>query len=200
MICFARFTSVLALAAIAVAANAQILFTGTDVGRFNSNAFTVLPNDTQTFLGLTFQGSTFSDTTSNNFVAFGGAPANPNVNNFGSFFLTTAPNTYTGNTFTLRMMFTSPSNVNGNFVADILGSVSSVGGGGVTVDFGPPQQFAYDGGTFMVDINDVNINPGLTSSITGNIRTTPVPEPASIAAIGLGVVGLLARRRARKLS
>lgn len=149
-------------------------------------------------LGLTFRGATFNDTTSNNFLAFGGAPGNPNFNNFGSFALDTSQNTYTGNTFTLRVAFTNPAVTSGDFFADIFGSVSSVGGGGVTVDFGNPQTFNYSGGTFTLDIDDVNINPGLTAPITGNIRVTPVPEPASIAAICCGVVGLVARRRKKK--
>jgi hypothetical protein len=194
---FSKLTSLAVLAVITVTASqAQILVSGIATGRFNANAFTVLPNDTQSLLGLTFRGSTFSDTTSNGFVAFGGTPGNPNTNNFGSMQLDTNPNNYNGNTFTLRLMFQNPTVINGDFFADVLGSVSGGGGGGVTVNFGPPQTFAWSGGTFTVDVNDLNINPGLNSSITGNVQV--VPEPATMATLGLATIGLIARRRRKQ--
>lgn len=180
-------------------AMAQINVTGTALGRFNANAFTVNPNDTQTLLGLTYRGSTFNDTTSNNFVAFGSASNNPNFNNFGSFDLSTTPFTYTGNTFTLRLTFTSPSNSGSDYIANVVGSVSSVGGGGASVNFGAPQTFNYSGGTFTVTVDNTNINPGFSAPITGHVTTQPVPEPASMAAIGMGIVGLIAKRRRKNV-
>ena len=82
----------------------------------------------------------------------------------------------------------------------MLGSVSSVGGGGATVNFGAPQTFNYSGGTFTVTVDNTNINPGFSAPITGHVTTQPVPEPASMAAIGMGVVGLIAKRRKRKVA
>jgi len=60
------------------------------------------PGSTSSFLGLTYSNSTFAGTTANGFRALGGNP-NPgaNLNNLGSFTLSTAPNDYTGQSFTL---------------------------------------------------------------------------------------------------
>jgi hypothetical protein len=196
---YAKIASFIALgvASVCVSQAQVILVAGSDVGRFNANSFTILPNDTQTLLGLTFRGSTFSDTTAAGFVAFGAQPLNPNFNNFGSFALTTAANSYAGNTFTLRLMFTNPAVTNGDFMADILGTVSNTGGGGVSVDFGGPQTFNWSGGTFTVEVDDTNINPGFAAPITGNVRV--VPEPASMAVMAIGAIGLLVRRRRKSL-
>ena len=190
-----KFIALIGAVVTASIAPAQVIVSGSALGRFNANSFTVNPNDTQSFLGLTFRGSTFNDTTSANFVAFGSAPANPNFNNFGSMTLTTDAFTYTGNTFTLRLGFTSPGSASGDYVATILGSVSSVGGGGVAIDFGAPQTFNYSGGTFTVTVDNLNVNPGFAAPITGHVTTQPVPEPVSMAALGCGIAGLLVRRR-----
>jgi hypothetical protein len=186
--------------AVAGSAMSQILVSGSTVGRFNSNSFTVLPNDTQSFLGITFRGSTFSDTTSQNFVAFGSPPTVPNFNNYGSFTLDTTPNSYFGNTFSLRLVFITPGAVSGDFfVANVLGAVSGTGGGGVTFDFDGAQTFNYSGGTFTVKVDNTNVNPGFSVPITGWVTTQPVPEPTTMAALGIGAVGILRVRR-RKVS
>lgn len=191
---FIKLTSFIAMGMVTLSvARAQILVSGQATGKFNANSFTVLPNDTQSIMGLTFRGSTFADTTSDGFVAFGSQTINPNVNNFGSFTLNTAANTYNGNNFTLRLMFTNPAMVTGDFFADIIGTVSSVGGGGVSVAFGGPQTYSWIGGTFTVNVSDTNINPGFAAPITGTVQV--VPEPASMAALGIGAIGLLARRK-----
>jgi hypothetical protein len=192
-----RIISLITLVAVGVSAQAQVVFVaGEATGRFNSNSFTTDPNDEQSLFGLTYRGSTFSDFTAGGFVAFGGSPSNPNVDNFGSLSLDTVPQSYTGNTFTLRLAFSDPGNATGDFTSDIFGEVTSIGGGGVFVDFGGPQVFNWSGGSFIVNVTDTNINPGLVSSITGNVRA--VPEPATMGALALGFGGLLAARRRKK--
>ncbi|MCA1613185.1 MAG: hypothetical protein LC800_03305 [Acidobacteria bacterium] len=63
---------------------------------------------TATLLGLTYTNAQFNGTTAGGFLAFGGNPTPPGVqsfNNFGSFTLSTAPASYDGNTFALRVTF-----------------------------------------------------------------------------------------------
>src|SRR5215217_8074579 len=66
------------------------------------------PGASATFLGITYSNSTFSGTTASGFRGLGGNP-NPgsNVNNLGSFSLSTAPNVYNGQSFTLQVTFTA---------------------------------------------------------------------------------------------
>src|SRR5215211_8827701 len=72
------------------------------------------PGASATLLGITYSNSTFAGTTASGFRGLGGNP-NPgaNDNNLGSFTLSTAPNTYTGATFTLQVTFTAPQGIAG---------------------------------------------------------------------------------------
>jgi hypothetical protein len=148
-----------------------------------------------TFLGLSYSNSTFAGTTAGGFRGLGGAP-NPgaNVNNMGSFSLSTAPNAYTGQTFSLRVTFASPQGINGsnqaNFTAQLTGTVVSDNVGGIFVDFDntpnlftfsdlncepdptggfPGQQTTCGTGSFFFFVNDVALDPGQTVSLTGQV-------------------------------
>ena len=180
-----------------------VTITGITLGSF-SGGFSSNP----TLLGLTFNGTSFPnpigtvDTSTASFLLAGS-----NIN-LGSFTLTGAPATYTGNTFALQLTFTFPAPpvpllIEGasqpSFTSTLTGTVQSLADGSLTIDFdNAPSVFTVllDGvqiGTFSITVNDIVIQPGQTVNVVGSA----VPEPATLLMLstGLAAIGTAYRKR-----
>lgn len=165
---------------------------------------------TASILGLTYQNSTFNQGSSGGFIALGTngtTPGTQNFNNFGSFTLTATPGTYTGQNFSLLATFTLPTVINGSntttYNALLTGSVTDANNGGILLDFdNTPLVFTFSNasasGSFNLIVQDAFLTPGKTvgfSAFISGAQQSAVPEPATLAVVGAGLLGLVGLRR-----
>ena len=195
----------LVVGVVGIANAGEVHVAGSTEGRFNAQAF----GATNSLLNLTYNNSTFDNTTVGNALDLGGDP-NPtaNFNNLGSFTLGNQNNVYNGNTFKLRVTFTAPSTIVGGNQAiftDVVSGTVSGGLGGVFIDFdNTPQTFFYSNatasGSFTFFVNDVSIAPSSIVSLTGHITGSQaaVPEASTVAGVLSGMLGLFGMIRRRK--
>jgi len=174
---------------------------GTVTGGFNGTSST-------TYGGLSYTGSTFNVNTAGGFYGLGGNAAPININNLGSFSLNGTPTNYSSplTYFTLDVQFSVPTGIAGSnsttYQALLQGDVTNTTSGGVYIQFdNSPRLFSFNNGvetgSFTLNVNSLSLFPNQTTSVTGygTGSMKPVPEPCSMAAIGMGLGGLLLRRR-----
>jgi len=202
--------SSIALAAAALllsgrTAGAQVFFQGSTSGCFNPSGpgGMCASGDASAQPGLTYNSDSFSGT-SGAFGIFGiGGGAGQSL---GSFVVATSGELFYNVPFLLSVIFTAPIGVTPNAVysASLIGSASSVAGGGIYVDFDNSTKWytfpTSDGvDSFKFSVNDVSVSGGQTGYVTGTITATP--EPGTMMLFGTGLVGLapMIRRRRKKV-
>ena len=183
----------------ATPAAAQITFTGTTAGCFGAACAPVAGNST--LGGLTFASGTFNQMTDNfGFLALGGTS-----DGLGTFTLTGAPFSYTGQVFNLLVSFSAPAATappGTTYNTLLQGTVTGANAGGVTVNFDNSlRNFTSASGPFAFSINDVGISSNsATQIISGQIQAA-VPEPGTWAMmlVGFGAIGYSMRRRRKTI-
>jgi hypothetical protein len=95
----------------------------------------------------------------------------------------------------------NPNSGSGSIIADTSGVYKGAGVGGVDGGFNNETFLDFQGGFFSYKVKktftltDLDSNPAESVASLGLVEQNAVPEPASMGALAMGALGLLARRR-----